>query len=166
MKVLESADMWVTWYGKQFDAKFLNTRVLDARLKPLPPTPHVDLYWTARMHLKLTSNRLASVQDFLQLKSAKSPLTKRIWRKAQAGHVASIKYIVDHCAKDVNVLQEAYDRLKPYVRQHPSIKWLADRECKIDSGRLQSKGIIWQGGKQMRRLKCNSCGAWAKEKVS
>ncbi len=162
-KVLEQADLVVSWFGKGFDWKFLNTRVLDARLKPLPPTPHIDLYFTAKHHLKLSSNRLASVQDFLQLPTAKTTLKKRVWRRAQAGHVASIKYIVDHCEKDVSVLQEAYDRLKPYVRQHPVVKLLTDRECKIDGGRMGSKGIVWQGGKQLRRLKCNKCGAWGKE---
>jgi uncharacterized protein YprB with RNaseH-like and TPR domain len=161
--VIEQADMYVTWYGKQFDQKFLNTRILDAKLKPLPPTPHLDLYWTARMHLKLTSNRLASVQDFLRLPTEKTTLKKRVWRKAQAGHVPSIRYIVDHCEKDVEVLQEAYERLKPYVRQHPVITLLTSRVCKVDGGKMQSKGQVWAGGKQLRRLKCQKCGAWGKE---
>jgi uncharacterized protein YprB with RNaseH-like and TPR domain len=160
--IIEDADMLVTWFGKGFDWKFLNTRIVDAKLKPLPPTPHVDLYFTAKHHLKLTSNRLASVQDFLRLPSEKTTLRKRVWRRAQAGHVASIKYIVEHCKKDVDVLQEAYDRLKPYVRQHPTVALLTSRTCKVDGAQMQSRGTTWAGGKMLRRLACRKCGAWGK----
>jgi len=39
--ILSEADAWITWYGKGFDEKFLQTRYLYHRLKPLPPClPH------------------------------------------------------------------------------------------------------------------------------
>jgi uncharacterized protein YprB with RNaseH-like and TPR domain len=157
--ILNAADMWVTWYGKGFDAKFLNTRVLDANLPPLSPIPHVDLYFTAKCHLKLSSNRLANVQDFLNLPTTKTPLTKRVWRQAQAGHVPSIEYIIDHCEKDVLVLEEAYERLKPYVRQHP---YLGKRgTCRVcNSSRLQRRGRVNSRTGTFVRVMCKDCGHW------
>ena len=157
--ILASADAWVTWYGKGFDAKFLNTRVLDNGLTPLPPIPHIDLYFTAKCHLKLSSNRLANVQDFLNLPTVKTPLTKRVWRQAQAGHVPSIVYIIDHCEKDVLVLEEAYEKLKPYVRQHP---YLGKRgTCRVcNSTRLQRRGKVASRAGKFVRVCCMECGAW------
>lgn len=167
--ILTQADMWVTWYGKGFDDKFVNTRVLDAKLKPLPPVPHVDLYFTAKHRLKLSSNRLASVQDFLQLPTSKTPLTKRIWRKAQAGHVPSIRYIVDHCQKDVMVLEEAYERLKPLIRSHPRVGDLGTCPT-CGSSRLQRRGSYVRRNRELRRqviewrVQCQGCGSWATQR--
>lgn len=162
--ILVAADVIVTWYGKGFDSKFLNTRVLDAGLPPLPNTPHVDLYFTAKHHLLLSSNRLANVQDFLGLKTSKTPLTKRVWRQAQAGHVPSIEYVVTHCLKDVEVLEEAYDRLKPYVRSHPRMSGVAGPGvpgCRVCGAAVQRRGqvaTILKGPRQ--RVQCTKCGHW------
>ena len=157
--VLAQADMWVTYFGKGFDLKFLNTRILDAGLSPLPPTPHVDLYFTAKHHLKLSSNRLANVQDFLNLPTAKTPLTKRVWRQAQAGHVPSIRYIITHCEKDVLVLEEAYEKLKPYVRQHPALGRIGS--CRVCRGtHLQRRGPVVSKRGNLYRVACVDCGHW------
>lgn len=156
--ILGGADMWVTWYGKQFDIKALNTRALDAKLKPLPPIPHIDLYWTARNNLRLSSNRLANVQDFLRLPTSKTPLTKRVWRQAQAGHVPSLRYIIRHCRRDVACLGEAYSILRPWVRQHPRV---GDRgACRVcGSPALHRHGtrVTVTQGAQIR-LACQACG--------
>ncbi len=158
-KVLSSADMLVTWYGKGFDAKFVNTRILDAGLPPLPDIPHVDLYFTAKHNLKLSSNRLANIQNFLCLPTHKTPITKREWRRAQAGHVKSIEYIVDHCEKDVDVLEEAYHRLKPYVRTHPRVGHVDD--CRVCGGKVHRRGLALSTLKGPRmRVQCTECGHW------
>lgn len=158
-KVLSAADAWVTWFGKGFDAKFLNTRILDAGLSPLPDIPHIDLYFTARHKLKLSSNRLANVQNFLRLPTSKTPLTRRVWRRAQAGDVKSIEYIIDHCEKDVDVLEQAYERLKPYVSTHPRVAAVAD--CAVCGGPVQRRGYALSTLKGPRmRVQCTKCGHW------
>lgn len=163
-KILSSADMWVTWYGKGFDAKFINTRILDAKLEPLPDIPHVDLYWTARGKLKLSSNRLASVQNFLQLPTAKTPITKRAWRRAQAGDVKSIEYIVEHCEKDVDVLEQAYERLRPYVSTHPRVNGVDP--CRVCGGNVQRRGTALTTLKGPRmRVQCTECAHWETRQI-
>lgn len=160
------ADMVVTWYGKGFDWKFLNTRMLDAGLPPLPDVAHVDLFFTAKHHLALTSARLANVQEFLRLPTAKTQLTKRVWRRAQAGHVDSIRYIIDHCRKDVLVLDQAYQKLKPYVRQHPRVS--SDMEqCAVCGSDMESRGrAITVSGGPKKRYQCKGCGHWATRRVA
>ncbi len=158
---ISEADMVVTWYGKVFDWKFLNTRMLEAGLPPLPDLPHVDLLFTAKHHLALTSNRLANVQEFLRLPTAKTQLTKRVWRRAQAGHVGDIKYIIDHCIKDVLVLDQTYQKLKPYVRQHPRVGAAAQKGCRVCGGAVMKRGqamTVLKGERQ--RVQCKTCGAW------
>lgn len=163
-RALSSADMWVTWYGKGFDWKFLNTRILEAGLPPLPDVPHVDLFYTAKHKLALTSNRLANVQEFLKLKTAKTQLTKRIWRRAQAGHVPDIKYIIDHCEKDVKVLDEAYQVLKPLIRQHPKF---SSEGCAACQGEMTpGRRVMSLLKRPQARHQCKECGRWETRVVS
>jgi len=105
------------------------------------------------------------VQDFLQLPTSKTALTKREWRRAQAGHVPSIKYINDHCLKDVLVLEEAYEKLKSLVRQHPRVG--AHGACDICGlSSLQRRGSYIRRDRTLRkqvtlwRFQCKSCGSW------
>lgn len=162
-EILSSADMWVTWYGREgrgFDARFLNTRILEARLEPLPPIPHLDLYLTCRDRLLLHSNKLVSVQHFLQTHEEKTPLLERIWAKAKMGDVQSLKYINQHCKQDVATLAEVYTLMRPLVKNHPRVgKWGMCEKCggrmRIREGRVlrpqMAKGI---------RTQCVECGGW------
>jgi predicted transcriptional regulator len=112
--------------------------------------------------LALTSNRLANVQEFLQLPTAKTQLTKRIWRKAQAGSVPDLEYIIDHCEKDVLVLDQAYEKLKPYIRSHPRMNSVA---CAVCGGDQQRRGQALSVLKGIRyRYSCKECGHWETKK--
>lgn len=158
---ITDADMVVSWYGKGFDWKFLNTRMLEAGLPPLPDLPHLDLFYTAKHNLALTSNRLANVQEFLRLKTAKTQLTKRVWRRAQAGHVDALEYIIHHCQKDVEVLDQTYEKLKPYVRQHPRMNTESRVGCRVCNGPVEKRGMaatVLKGPRQ--RFQCKTCGHW------
>jgi uncharacterized protein YprB with RNaseH-like and TPR domain len=161
------ADIIVTYYGKGFDRKFLNTRMLMAGLPPLPPLgyEHVDLYYTAKSNLALHSNRLASVAAALGCPMEKTALDGPTWTRAMAGDPRSIRYIIDHCRRDVDVLEYCYQKLRPYIRQHPHVgPRTACRVC--GSHEAQSRGytIVKVGGRQMRKM-CKSCGAWRTEKI-
>ena len=66
--VLTDADAWVTWYGGGFDEPFINSRLLNHGLSPMPPmgSAHIDGWKIARYKMTLNSNRLASVTAFLR----------------------------------------------------------------------------------------------------
>lgn len=163
-EILSTADVVVTWYGKGFDEKFLNTRMLDAGLPPMPNVPHVDLYFTAKHKLKLSSNRLASVQEFLRLPVAKTPLTRNTWRAAEAGDAKALKYIEHHCLMDVEVLEGAYLKLRPFVRQHPRVNGYGP--CRVCGAEVQSRGIVLTAKKnEKRRVWCPKCGHWDSRKL-
>ena len=170
-KLTNDADIICTFYGKEFDRKFLNTRMLLAGLPPLPPlnSEHIDLYFTARGNLALHSNRLAVVADTLGCPMQKTPLSGPIWMKAMAGHIESIEYIKDHCTRDVDVLEFCYGKLRGFVRTHPRVH-LADAEaCRVcgNLDRFQRRGFsIVKGYKPKQRLQCMECGTWTERKIN
>lgn len=114
---------WViTYYGTRFDAPFLRSRCLKHRL-PFPAygqIRHLDLYYVARARLRLRSNRLRVVADFLGI-PGKTDVDSAIWALAsladsdEAFHRA-LEAIREHNEWDVRVLEEVHARLDPYIK--------------------------------------------------
>jgi uncharacterized protein YprB with RNaseH-like and TPR domain len=106
----------VTWNGKMFDVPFLNARLLFHRERPVHIQFHIDaMYYAGSSSNRIGSRRLVSVQQFLGLEHSKTSLDWDIWKAATRGDSKALKYIVDHCEADVQVLTEAYWRLLPYI---------------------------------------------------
>lgn len=171
---LSTADIWVTWYGKRFDVPYIQTRLLGHGYSPMPFTTHIDGWETARKGLRLHSNRLASVLSFLEL-ADKTPLNGKIWTRAAAGYHDAIEYVITHCERDVEALEEAYEKLKPYVRYHPNMAVANDLPLpdgagtlhtyicpRCDTqGQMQKRGVQINRAGAAQRYLCKACGGWS-----
>lgn len=166
-EVISSADIICGWYSKGYDWPYLQTRMMVNNLPLLPPVPHIDLYYAAKIHLKLRSNRLASVQDFLQLPAKKTPLTMSLWMVARDGtdeeRKRALKTIDRHCLMDVVVLEQAYMKLRPLVKSHPHVGLIKGLlgACHVCAGKLQRRGFQVTRTKVVQRIQCQGCGAWS-----
>ncbi len=162
---LLDADCWIAHFGRWFDTVFINSRLLYHGLPTLPPNfPLIDTWKTCKNQLKLRNNRLATLQDFLRLENSKNAIKPEQWLRALAGHKRSLAYIVEHCRRDVEVLAEVYERLKPLITDHPN-KSLAGQngDCPIcGEAKLQRRGYHRTRTRQYQRFHCQACGAWSK----
>lgn len=163
--ILSDADMWVTWYGVRFDLRFFRARLAYHRLPPLPNVPHADGWVTSRYEFKLHSNRLDAVAKFLELDHQKTPVLPPTWQRASAGFREDLGYIKQHCLRDVEVLEETYLRIRPFVRRHPPVSLLAgatDPRCPTcGSSELSQSGTHFGRTRSYLRYQCGSCGAWS-----
>ena len=163
---LVEADVWVTFFGqaqssgKGFDEPMLVTKLLEHHLPPLPSKIHIDLYRTARKYLRIHSRRLATVAEFLQVPTKKTPILGAIWKRAGTGHKESILELDDHCRKDVWITEEVYGRIRPYIRDHPRL--LGFGPCRFcGSGKLTRQGYnITRGKGRVIQVQCQECGGW------
>lgn len=167
-KHLLDADVWLTHYGARgrFDLNFLNSRLLYHRLPVLPPKhPQIDTWKVAKNDLRLHSNRLKTISEFLGTVVEKNAIQPEQWIRALCGHEPAMHYIVDHCRRDVEVLEEVYIRLRPLITDHPN-KGLIDGTggCGIcGSHKLQKRGFHVTRVYRFQRLQCQVCGAWSRE---
>lgn len=165
-KRLLEADCWIAHFGKYFDVVFLNSRLLYHGLPTMPTNfPLIDTWRTMKNTLKLRNNRLATLQDFLRLESSKTPITAEDWIRALAGQRKAMKMVIDHCRKDVDVLVEAYERLKPLIVDHPNHR-LYDESAgcpTCGSHKVQYRGYHRTRTRQYRRVHCQDCGSWGRE---
>lgn len=161
--LLAEADGWITWFGVGYDEKFVQSRLVYHDLPVLPPVYHIDGWATARTKLKLHSNRLKSVQDFLGLKDTKTALLPAAWLNAQGGGLEGLEFIEDHCRRDVWVLEAAYKRLLPLISKHPNYNHflgLSTQRCPNCGGAIQYRGYHRTKQAVYRRWQCQVCGKW------
>src|SRR3990167_8542903 len=163
---LLDSDVWLTHYGTWYDIPFINTRLLYHNLPVLPPNfSHIDTWKISRNRLKLRNNRLITISEFLGTKEEKNAIKPEQWIRALGGHRPSMSYIVEHCRRDVVVLEESYYRLRPLVLDHPNRGLLDGRGvCGVcGATKLQKRGYHTTRTRRYQRYQCTSCGAWSKD---
>lgn len=162
IEVMESADIWVTYYGKHFDIRFIKARMMYHGLGYLPNIQHVDLYDHAKTHMLLSSGKLANVADFLKLPTEKTRIDGRLWVKAMSGDKQALEYIRDHCLRDVQLTEELYKILGPAIIRHPRVSFDV-KPCSYCGGEVQLRGSYppLAGQSTPRyRVCCKVCGRW------
>lgn len=160
-----AADVWLGHYAIYYDLPFINTRLLYHHLPVLPANfAQIDTWRISRNRLKLRNNRLHTIQDFLKLKEEKNAIKPEQWIRALGGHKPSMAYICEHNRRDVLVLEEAYERLKPLVLDHPN-KGLIDGRggCGVcGEQKLVKRGTHITRTRKFQRYQCSACGSWSK----
>ncbi len=169
---LSQASIWVTWYGVKFDVPFVNSRLLAHGFGPMPPIKHIDGWWVCRQNLKLSSNRLQSCSDFFDLDD-KTPLSRKIWKRASKGDKEAIDEVVEHCEADVFVLEQAYLKLRPLMHNHPNrallVSDITDKKgkpiayCPICAAK-NCMGVGPERPVKVARTqlyRCGKCGGWS-----
>jgi len=105
-----------------------------------------------------------TISEFIGTKDEKNAIKPEQWIRALGGHRSSMDYIVEHCRRDVLVLEEVYERLKPLVLDHPN-KGLIDGRggCGVcGEKKLQKRGTHITRTRKYQRFQCVGCGAWSK----
>jgi uncharacterized protein YprB with RNaseH-like and TPR domain len=114
---MEDADIIIAHNGLNYDMPMLRTRALAYDMPPVHPKKIIDPVWKARKDLRLPSNGLAMVAEFLGVTVEKTRVAADYWvRAGMDGDAEAMDYIVDHCIKDVYVLEEVAWRLRKHVR--------------------------------------------------
>lgn len=117
IKLLDSFDLLVGWYTARFDWLFINSRALKHRLKLPQRNLRRDLWFTSRNQLKIRSNRLAVVAEFLFGKSIKNAITPDMWNGAIRGDKKALNYVVKHCHLDLHETLRVYKAFMPLLNK-------------------------------------------------
>lgn len=113
---LAGADVIVGHNSKLFDRKFLNARLVKAKMEPTRQQFHIDTMWLVRAHMRVSS-KLVNLEQFLGLPDKKTDLLWDTWMRGAAFDKKAMDEIVQHCVMDVEVLEQAYWRLLPLARR-------------------------------------------------
>ena len=166
--ILSKADMWITHYGKGFDEKFLNTRLIIQGLDPLPPIPHVDTYLNIlKNHTMLTSKKLGNAAKEFGLRNQKEGLPWLYWLRARRGYEPAIRAMADYCKQDVRTTVELYEKTRALTSGHPNLGLGEEKPvcpiCIADA--LEKRGTSKKQTGIDQRYHCTACGAWSRAPI-
>jgi len=161
-KKMQDIDVLLSYYGKGYDIPFLNSKMLEYKLAPLPNTPHIDIYWTAKSNFSLSRKSMQNVAYFSQVAHEKSGVEGRLWKAAMAGNQKALRQIEIHNIADIEVLRDVYIELRPYVRTHPYVNRQDSGACRFCGvSALQKRGLyVTHIKNDQQRVHCQNCGSW------
>lgn len=107
---------WVSYYGKGFDVKMLNTRLLMHGEKPLPTIHHVDLYFTLKAHTNTSRRSQAHLLRFFKLKEKKMDMDPDTWNRVLAEPGKELRLMERRCASDTAGLEALYRRTRHVIK--------------------------------------------------
>lgn len=107
-KAIDQADAIVAHHGKAFDHKVIQARVLANRMSPLPQVKVLDTKLIAKKYLKLPSNKLDSIGEYLGLGRKLDTGGISLWADVQSGSISAMDTMVEYCKQDVDLLHDIY----------------------------------------------------------
>ena len=160
-KLLDQADAIVA-YNNPFDVKHLNREFLLAG-KP-PPTPHkdIDLLRVARQRFRFASNKLDHVATELGLGSKIKHAGFDLWRGVMEGCPKAQRQFKRYNVQDVKLTCELYERLKPWIRNHPHLGLFGgdmDGCPTCGSTERTDAGTATTPTSKFPAYRCDGCGA-------
>lgn len=165
-ELLSECDVLLTFNGKSFDHKHLQREFLVSGLTPPVPYQHIDLYQVARRQFRFTSNKLDYIAQYLGLDGKVKHSGFDLWKRCMAGDADAWEEMKSYSMRDSDVLVELYDRLIPWIPQHPSAA-LADgvaRGCvRCASVNMMERGTTATNVSKFRLFQCMDCGSWLRE---
>lgn len=124
--VLEGYDGIITYFGSRFDVPFIRTRSLYHGIAPIGKKKSLDLYFTVKRVTNPSSRRLDRINQILQISEPSSSPDKTSLGIAEWNGVVfsrnpeMLEYVVDHCVKDVEILENAVNRFKEFLPERIS----------------------------------------------
>lgn len=163
--LLSDADGVVTYNGESFDNRMMNAEYVKYGLKPLPPTKQIDLYKVVKKNFRLPSYKLEYVAQHFGIGQKVKHEGFELWVKCNEGNRAAWRDMRRYNEQDTLLLEALYEKLLPYIRNHPS-RSLEDHGVCTNCGshNLQSRGYHTTKTGKFRRFQCTDCGTWQRER--
>lgn len=160
LRLLDEADAVVTYNGDKYDLPKLRGSIILAGLHPPAPPTSIDLIKTVKK-LGFVMNRLAYIAPLLDVGNKMKHEGFRLWRSVLEGdHKAKARMRL-YCIQDVKVLVKLYDRIKPFITNHPHLGDNKGACGSCGSNHVQLRG--WRRSKffKTQRIQCQGCGGWS-----
>lgn len=160
-QVVKNADVLVAHNGDKFDMKIFTAKVIEYGLEPLPPVLQIDTLKEIKKVSKFSSHRLDFLGGLL-LGDKKIKTDYSLWDGCENGDKKAMKLMQKYCNQDVKLLEQLYERIKPYIKKFPNIGADDSLNCpKCGSAKLNPhKSRITASGIHRVQYQCISCGSY------
>jgi len=166
-ELLDEADIVVAHNGQRFDLRKIRARMFTQMMQPFSPVRVIDTLYEAKKLFGFSSNKLAWLGSLIgvpKYKHGKFPGFE-LWVEFLKRNPAARKEMRKYNLIDVQVLEQVYLRLRPWIEVHPNVNVLdghSNNECpKCGSHEMQKRGIRTTQVGTYQRYQCSDCGGWS-----
>ena len=169
-EMLDKADVVIAHNAKKFDLPTFNARCAFHKIPPPSPYKVIDTLEVARKKFKFDSNKLEYLARYLgcKLKGTHGKFPGfTLWLECLKGNSEAWDEMVEYNKLDVDVLEQVYLRLRPWMDNHPNIAHIQGRAVacpKCGSYHIQKRGVYKTNVGSYQRYYCNACGGWSRER--
>ena len=142
IEAINSCDVVVTFNGKKFDVKKLNTRALYWGLPPVVIPRHVDLMQDAKRLFKFPSNSMQNISQYLGEDGKIATGGSRLWQRC-AEHEnydacdSALQEMLNYNLQDIVATRDLHKRFMGWSKNTPNIatitKQVQERNLKEDT---------------------------------
>lgn len=160
--LIDEADALLSWNGAGFDTKKMNWAFALHGYPPPSPVKEIDLLKTARGKFKAASNKLEFISAQLLGESKVSHEGFKLWLAVEAGDEKAWRKFQRYNEQDVHLLIKLYDRMLPWINNHPNVGLYDGQGCpKCGSINLQKRGTRKTAIRTYQQFWCSDCGGWS-----
>lgn len=112
---LHKYTLWVSFYGRGFDALFLQCRLLVNNLPQLEKRLHLDLYFSIKNKIKTSRHSQAHYLELLGTKNRKMTVSPNSWNDCLDRDHKNFKKMIARCESDTIGLRELYTKVRHLI---------------------------------------------------
>jgi len=164
-KLLTEADAVIHYNGTRFDMPILNREFIQHGYAPPAPYKQIDLLRVARNKFKFASNKLEYVAKFLGVQEKGLNRGFELWVDCMNNDPDAWEEMKEYNIQDVNVLEQVYERMLPWIPNHPNVGAYADSPAvcpNCGGSHFQRRGTAIAVLLKYYRYQCKDCGKWVR----
>lgn len=166
-KLIDEADIIITHNGDRFDIPKMNSRFLLAGLPPTTSYFSIDTKKISCTQFGFSSNKLDALAGYFGIEH-KLDTNFNLWKRCLEGDKEALNYMETYNKKDVEILEEVYLKLRPWIKNHPNIGNFLELDTPVCSNcghtevdKLEDKYYYTSVGKYSI-YRCPKCGAMSR----
>jgi DNA polymerase elongation subunit (family B) len=161
IKVADGASELIGHNGDRFDIKWVRTQALKHGIEWTPYINTIDTLKIARNSFKFNSNRLDYLGKVL-LNRGKTETGYDLWKNICLNNCEkSINKMIKYCKNDVILLEQVFEKFRPYIK--PKLSYAGDRgkcpECDSDNLKINRTSYLPSGNKKVQ-FRCIDCSTY------
>ena len=161
-KLLDEADIVIAHNGDSFDLPKIRSRAIVNGLKPNLYYKQIDTKKIASKQFGFDSNSLNALAKEFGI-DTKYSTDMNLWVRCMEGDEEALEYMEYYNKHDVEILEEVYLKLRPWVRNHPNVNMyneMDEQACgNCGHKHLTPKGYYYTQVNKFKTYVCDSCGA-------
>ena len=166
---LDDADIIIAHNAKKFDIKRSNTRFILNGMIPPSPYEVIDTLTVARSTFSFSSNRLDYLGELVRNKG-KIETNFDLWKECLKGNQVALDHMVGYNIEDVELLEEVYLFLRPWIKSHHNLGLYVESEDSLcptcGSDKLQWGGFYTTKVGRYSTARCPGCGAICRHRIT